>query len=287
MKKQITVLAFVFALFLSVNTFAQMRKPAPSPAASISAMVGVTEIEIKYSSPGVKGREIFGSLLPFDKVWRAGANAATTISFQDDVKVAGKEVKAGTYSLFMTPKKSGNWSAYLDPSGKSVYSYGEDEAKIKEAEGVIMFEAKAEKAPFKAERLSYYITPDEKNLSGSVIMHFANKWVSFEVAPATETIAQKSMEAYFGWYTLANTAEYYMNHKMNMEVAQNLTEASLATTKHFYNTWVMAQIHAKMGNKEKALELAMEAKKLGDAAENQNFYGNYKEAIATAIKDWK
>ena len=78
-------------------------------------------------------------MLPFDKVWRAGANSATQIMFEDDVKVGGKDVKAGTYSLFMTPKATGNWSAYLAPSSKSVYTYGEDEAKIKADKEVIMF----------------------------------------------------------------------------------------------------------------------------------------------------
>ncbi|MFT5915969.1 MAG: hypothetical protein ACJAWV_002165 [Flammeovirgaceae bacterium] len=287
MKSNITSFIIATLMLFGANAFSQMRKPAPSPAASASATIGVTKVSVDYSAPGVKGRKIFGELLPFGKVWRAGANSATKITFADDLKVHGKDVKAGTYSLFMTPKKSEKWTVYLDASGKSVYDYDEDEAKIKAAEGMIMFDVEAKKAPFKAERLAYYIASDEKNLAGTVSLHWNETLVSIQVAPATEAIAKKSMEGYFGWYTLANTAEYYMTNEMSMEVAKGLTETSLATNKHFYNTWVMAQIQAKMGNKKEALTMAMEAKKLGDAAENQNFYGGFKEAIATAIKDWK
>ena len=287
MKKNITVLCCLVALLASTTVFGQMRMPAPSPSASVSGTFGVTKVTVDYSAPGVKGRKIWGELLPFDKVWRAGANAATQITFEDDVKIEGKEVKAGSYSLFMTPKEKGNFTIYLDPSGKSVFSYGEEEAKIKEAEGVIMFEGTTAKAPFMGERLAYYLTADAEGLSGIVALHWENKLVSFNVVPATKELAKKSIEGYFGWFTMANTATYYIENDMNVDVAMNLAEASLATTEHFYNTWVLATVHAKKGNKAEALKLAMKAKELGDASKNQNFYNVYKDAIAKGIKDWK
>ncbi len=287
MKSNITSFIIATLMLFGANAFSQMRKPVPSPAASTSATIGVTKITVDYSAPGVKGRDVFGTLLPFDKIWRAGANSPTKITFEDDLEVHGKKVKAGSYSLFMTPKESGKWSVYLDPSGKSVYDYSEDEAKIKETEGIIMFETEAKKAPFKAERLAYYITSNEDNTAGTVSLHWNEKLVSFSVTPATADIAKQSMESYFDWYAMANTAEYYMNNQMSMPTAKSLTEASLSINKHFYNTWVMAQIQAKMGNKKEALAMAMEAKKLGDATSSQNFYGNFKDAIAKAIKEWK
>lgn len=95
MKRNITLVVFAFAMLFGTSVFAQMRKPAPSPASSASSTFGVTKVSVDYSSPGVKGRKIFGELLPFDKIWRAGANAATQITFEDDVKISGKDVLNG------------------------------------------------------------------------------------------------------------------------------------------------------------------------------------------------
>src|SRR5690606_4616469 len=86
-------------------SYAQLQLPAPSPKASVMQTVGLTEITIDYSSPGVKGRTIWGDLVPYDKVWRAGANAATKITFSQNVSINGTEVAKGTYSIFAIPSK--------------------------------------------------------------------------------------------------------------------------------------------------------------------------------------
>lgn len=99
MKKGLTSLLLAIALLIGANTYAQVRVPAPSPAATVSAVIGVTKVSVDYSAPGVKGRKIWGDLVPFDKAWRAGANGATKITFEDDVTVNDAEVKAGSYSI--------------------------------------------------------------------------------------------------------------------------------------------------------------------------------------------
>ena len=92
--KQLTILVCVLALCFTAN--AQLSVPAPSPAAKLKQTVGLTDVVVKYSRPSMKGRTIFGDLVPFDKIWRTGANARTSISFSDDVTFGGTEVKAGT-----------------------------------------------------------------------------------------------------------------------------------------------------------------------------------------------
>jgi Protein of unknown function (DUF2911) len=124
MKKNLSiVLAALFLMFVSSNTFAQdAKKAVASPAAKATAKVGAANINISYNQPAVKGRKIWGDLVPFDKVWRTGANGATVFETDKDVKIEGKVLKAGKYALFTIPtakdwtiifnKKSDQWGSY-------------------------------------------------------------------------------------------------------------------------------------------------------------------------------
>ena len=108
-------LSFITALALvPAPAFADLELPRPSPFAKVSQEVGLTQITVDYSSPGVKGRKIWGALVPFDKMWRTGANQATKITFSKDVTFVDKAVPAGTYSLFTIPAKSGEWTVILN-----------------------------------------------------------------------------------------------------------------------------------------------------------------------------
>ena len=100
--------AFIFTLLLFIGClgFSQINTPRFSPATEIKQMVGLTEIEVQYSRPSMRGREIFGNLVPYDKIWRTGADNSTKISFTTDVMVDGKTIKAGTYSIFSIPNQN-------------------------------------------------------------------------------------------------------------------------------------------------------------------------------------
>ena len=86
----------------------------PGPQSFVSQNVGMTKITVSYSSPGMKGRKIFGELVPYGKEWRAGANSPTMLSFSTDVSVAGKTLRAGKYVVRMIPNKEGNWIVKLN-----------------------------------------------------------------------------------------------------------------------------------------------------------------------------
>jgi len=94
--------------------FAQHTKPRVSPARSVSGTINKANITIAYSSPSVKGRKIWGGLVPFDSVWRAGANEATTFETDKAIKVAGKPLPAGKYGFFLVPRKTGPWTAIFN-----------------------------------------------------------------------------------------------------------------------------------------------------------------------------
>ncbi len=126
MKKLLFGLIGAF-LFASITSQAQ-EKPK-SPAKSAEGKIGNTEIVITYSSPSMRGRTIYGELVPFNKVWRAGANEATTISFSNDVKVNGENLKAGKYAFFLIPNEKGNWEAIFNTESKQWGAYKLDKSK--------------------------------------------------------------------------------------------------------------------------------------------------------------
>src|SRR5437899_746922 len=121
-------LTLLLLLLSSLPLAAQLRTPRPSPKASVMQTVGLTDVTIVYSRPGVKGREIWGALVPYDKVWRTGANEATTFAVSDDVMINGQPLPKGTYSLHTIPGKD-EWTIIFNKDAGQWGSFSYDEAK--------------------------------------------------------------------------------------------------------------------------------------------------------------
>src|SRR5262245_58687900 len=135
MKNLIALL--VVSLFASVLPAQEAKKiefPQPSPSASVKERVGVTDVSVEYSRPGVKERKIFGGLVPYGQIWRTGANAATKITFSGDVKLGGTAVPAGSYALFTIPGET-EWTVILskvtEEWGSYSYDAKDDQARVK------------------------------------------------------------------------------------------------------------------------------------------------------------
>lgn len=125
MKRILSVLVLSFAL--CNITAAQEKKK--SPAKTAEGKVGETSININYSSPSMRGRVIYGDLVPYNKVWRAGANEATTMEFSNDVKVNGQDLKAGKYAFFIIPQKDADWTIIFNTVHKQWGAYDYDPSK--------------------------------------------------------------------------------------------------------------------------------------------------------------
>jgi hypothetical protein len=110
MKNRFYLLAFLICGFLTVQ--AQIKTPAASPTAKLETTVGLTNVTVEYSRPSKNGRKIFGDLVPFDKMWRTGANKNSMVTFSDDVMIGGTEVKKGSYAIFTKPTM-GQWEVYF------------------------------------------------------------------------------------------------------------------------------------------------------------------------------
>ena len=113
-------------LALSVAAYSQFTLPAASPRQKVEQQFSMSNITVDYGRPGVKGRKIFGDLVPFGKVWRAGANSSTKITFEQSVNFGGKTVSAGTYGLFVIPTEK-EWKVILNKDSQQWGAYTFDE----------------------------------------------------------------------------------------------------------------------------------------------------------------
>ncbi|MFT7205169.1 MAG: hypothetical protein ACI8YP_003663 [Algoriphagus sp.] len=194
--KNTKTLFFALAFFMAAtfSAFAQIQAPAPSPAATVSQVVGFTKISIDYSSPAVKSRKIFGEIEKYGVTWRAGANNQTVIEFSTAVSVGGKNLRAGKYSIFMTPMESGDWTVHLNMKAASVFAYMKD-GKIDE-EAVAKDDAvsfKVTPAAGNTERLQYHISAEDNKVA-KVTMAWEKVMISFMV----DTQVDQKMEGFKG-----------------------------------------------------------------------------------------
>ena len=140
-----------------------------SPPQTAEGTIGHTKITIKYNAPSVRGRVVFGELEKFGKVWRAGANEATTMEFSKDVKINGEKLKAGKYSFFTTPMEKGDWPFMLNSEPDQWGTY-----KLEKSKNVIESEAKVTEIE-PVEMLRYGIS------DGMIHLEWSTTRISFKV----------------------------------------------------------------------------------------------------------
>jgi len=155
MKRFKPLVLLAAALVITAGVFAQTpKKPRVSPPATVTGNIGDAAITINYSSPSVKGRKIWGGLVPYDSVWRAGANEATTFETSAPIKVQGKLLPAGKYGFFIVPKEHGKWTAVFnkqpDQWGAFKYDASQDQLRV---------DVKPVAVSANKEMLEYTITP--------------------------------------------------------------------------------------------------------------------------------
>ena len=184
-------------LFITITAFSQSTttyfSPLPSPQASVSQNVGMTKISISYSSPGVKERKIFGELVPYDQIWRAGANSPTIIKFSTSVKIGDKTLRAGEYSIAITPRSEGEWTVDFNSAGKYPFAYMTDgkidmEAYNKDLAHSINVQPRLFSED-NFERLFYRINANDNKVA-RIVMIWSNAVVDFQV----DTMPEKHLE---------------------------------------------------------------------------------------------
>lgn len=244
--------------------------PQASPEASVSQKVGLTEIEIRYHRPAVNKRTVWGDLVPYDEVWRAGANENTTISFSSPVTVNGKPLAAGTYGLHMIPTK-GDWTIAFSNMNVAWGSFSYDEK-----EDALRVTAKPQAAGFE-ERLSYrFDDPTDKSVT--VAMRWEKLEVPFTVEVDTPSVVIASLRnelrglPRFGWQGWNGAAAYAMRNKVNLDEALTWVDRSISMQENFTNLRTKAGILEAKGDAKTAAELRDKAMKIATEVEI-NAYG--------------
>jgi hypothetical protein len=215
--------------------------------------------------------------VPYGQLWRAGANAATKITFAHDVIVADKPVAAGTYSLFFLPKDAKVWTVILNKN-KDAGTQNRDEKQ-----DAASFDVKPEKAP-KRERMAFMFANTTEDAT-RVDMEWDEVRVSFPVKVDTAKIAAAAVQAHVdgAWRPLAQAARYYSDTVKDHAKANELIDASIAVKTTWYNTWVKAQILAAQGNYKDAYPFAEKSYELGK--NEQSFF--FKADVEKALAEWK
>lgn len=262
---------------LAFPAFAQLKLPALSPEAKVVQTVGLTTITIDYSSPAVKGRKIWGALVPMDKVWRAGANHSTTINFTQPVIVGGKELAAGTYGFFAIPGAA-SWTLIVSKANEL---WGSDDYKPEN--DVVRVSVKPQAIP-QRERLVYLVT-NFTNEKANIDLEWEKVRVTLPVQLKTAEQAAANIKATIDneWQAMNNAARYALENR-DYANALSYVEKSISAKQTWLNTWVKAQILASTGKKTEALALAEKAQTLGNE-KPENFF--FAAEVKKALTEWK
>ncbi len=272
MKRVVALLLVCLFLFSLASAQAPLRVPRISQGAKMTQIVGLSDITVGYYRPGVKGREIWGNVVKYDEVWRAGANEPTLFTFSDEVTISGKKLGAGTYRFLVLPVKSGDWTVIFNSETKNwgtIY-----EAKY----DTLRFAVKPEAGPLE-EWMSFSFT-DLTPTSARVVLAWEKIRLSFVVEVNTLAKLQASVG---NWQVLNQAARFALDNKVYASESMEWVNRSLAIEKNPRNLQTKAELLAQAGKTAEAIALAEEAVKLAQAKDPKaNVSG-----LEKLIQGWK
>ena len=276
MKKIIFVLAMMIANYAIE---AQVKTPQASPKSTITQVVGLTNVEIVYSRPSARGRDVFNNLVPFGKLWRTGANENTMISFSDDVVIDGKTLAKGKYAIFTTPRAD-NWEiVFYSDNNNWGNPENWDETKV-----ALRTNAKSEILSRNVESFTIGINNLDNNFA-----HLEISWektlvaIKFEVP--TQKTATASIEKALAGPTAGDyyaAAQYLFQSNGDLSKALTYMDKSLEMSKDkpFYYFRLKSLIQAKNGDKKGAIATAKISLAGAEAAKNQDYIKMNKDSIS-------
>ena len=267
MKKTLLALVVILSSF---GSQAQVLTPQPSPKCTLNQMVGLTDVEIEYSRPATKGRNIFGDLVPFGKVWRTGANSNTTISFSEDVVIDGKPLKKGKYALFTLPKVE-SWEVIFY---SKTDNWGNPEV-WNEADVAL----RASVVPEMLNRNIESLTIDISNLDNNFAylnIAWEKTLVSLKFEVPTQKMAMASIDKVLAGPSAGDyfsAAQFYLQSNGDLTKALTYVNKALELNKQnpFWYTKLKSLIQAKLGDKKGAIETAKISLAAAKIAKNNDY----------------
>jgi hypothetical protein len=254
--------------------------PQPSPKARVEQHVGLADLSVDYSSPTVKGRKIWGELVPYDKPWRTGANAATKLTTSRDITLAGKPLKAGSYALYTIPSKT-SWTLVLNSGLEAWGNDGYDASK-----DVLRVSIKPSATASSRERMTFIFSDTTDN--GTKLDLEWEKLqlrIPIDLDTKTEVLTniQKSVDD--AWRPHYAAARYLLEHGGDLDKAMQYIDLSIAIKANWSNNWVRAQLLEKKGRGQDAVATAERTIQLGTG--DQTFETFFKPEVNKSLAAWK
>ncbi len=271
MKMRRTAAFLLVVLVTGAMSYAQsalLDIPRDSQHAVLTQRIGVTDITINYHRPLVKGRKIFGGIVPYGEVWRAGANENTTISFADPVTIDGQALDAGSYGLHMIPGEN-EWTIIFSKTATAWGSFS-----YNEKEDALRVKAKPQPAEFH-EALTYDFDQPTSD-SALVVMSWDKVAVPFTIGVNVHQAVDRSLQkqlrgiSQYTWEGWDDAANYWIGQKTNYDTALKYANASIEVEKRFDNLMTKSRALDGLGKTAEAASVRDEALALGNS---QQLYG--------------
>jgi len=266
-----------FTMSYAIN--AQIQTPAPSPAAKVEQVVGLTDVSIEYSRPGMRGRTIFGDLVPYGKVWRTGANARTKVTFGNDVTVGGKTLKAGSYAIFTIPQAN-KWEVvfYTEHQG------GGAPAELDESK--VAARVTSDVIPMPMDIDSFTISFDDLTSSSAVIgIMWERAYVPVPFSVDTDKAVMESIDKTMagpGFNDYYAAAGYFLAEGKDIAKAKMWIDKAMSMNEKpaFWQLRQQSLIYAAAGDKKGAIAIAKKSLAASEEAGNADFIKMNKDSLA-------
>lgn len=271
----------ILFLMAGINLIAQVELPRLSPNASVNQTVGLTSITINYCRPAVHGRKIWGALVPFNQVWRTGANEATTIQFTTDVMLEGNKVPAGKYSLFTIPAEN-EWTVILNKVDKQWGAYN-----YKQESDLVRFKVKPLIGEF-VENLCFSID-NLANATATVTMRWEKIQVSFKVeVDLAGQVYTKIKEAFAAkpdsWQNYSQAANYAADNNLYGEEPFEWIEKAISLNGGYFPYFVKAKLFNKIDKTTEALKALDKCREVGRTDKNWDSFVSQVDFLEKQIK---
>lgn len=271
---------FLAATVLASSSILAQDLPTASPKATVSQVVGLTNVTVEYNRPSARDRKVFGELVPFGQVWRTGANLCTIISIDGPILVEGQKLAEGKYSIFTIPGESA-WQVIFN---KNIELYGEGDRKEEEDVLVVKVLATMVKPPVETFTISFGDVKDDK---ATLELSWEQIRVSVGLhADATEK-ALANIKEVIGtekadFRTYHNSARFLIDRKLMPDQALTWAQQSVKLETRFWNVYTLALAHHANGNIKEAIANAEQCKNLATEAK----YEPYVKMADEKLKEW-
>ncbi len=277
--KCVACLILLILLVCLQNSLAQ-RIPAPSSKATITNQIGFCDVKVEYGRPNVRGREIWGHLVPYDQVWRTGANYPTLISFSDTILFNSESVLPGKYSLYTIPNPE-EWTIMLNNNTQLWGSFG-----YSQEEDLLHVSVKPENTTF-SESFHIYFADVFENRA-TLVLHWGSIQVKVNLVTdhrqqVIDLLDDHQSDTDKDWGLYWKAAQYLYNINGDLKMAEEWIDRSLALEENWMNLWTKALLLAKQGKYNFAQSFGMKAQ---DLCKKNEPYCSYYETYEMQIESW-